>query len=65
MCERLSPFVMGIDDLSPWDRLAQSGHADQSMRLRYVMCLYLGPFPICFSFYVNLNAFVYVLVLQS
>lgn len=42
MCAWLSPFVMGIDDLSPWDRLAQSGHAEQSMRLRYVTRLYLG-----------------------
>lgn len=31
MCDRLSSFVMGIDDLPPWGRLAQSGHSGHSL----------------------------------
>lgn len=42
-------FVMTINDCPPWDRLAQSGHAERSMRLRSV------PNPNMFSFVVGVN----------
>lgn len=42
MCAWLRSFVMGIDELPPWGRLEQSGHAEHSRSLRYV-CIGVHP----------------------
>lgn len=64
ICAWLSPFVVRIDDLPPWDRLAQSGQAEHSMRSRCVMQVYMCLSSLLFLvFYVNLNLWVPALYL--
>lgn len=62
MCAWFSPFVMGITDLPPWERLAQSGRVEPSSRLYYIrVCIRACP-SVFLVFLLILILYVYFIV---